>query len=263
MRQGFAHGVTVPSLRPATCNSAHFQKRSRESVLATETEACEDVDADPRGQGSVCFGHTSGCVPEMMRVCRWFTNRQTDRHDSTESGSPESHFNRNYKKVPFAFGDQLLTRRDGTLLCSAGPEWYGYLGIVDTEASTWAPAVGRPSKSAGCLAAQKERKKKKATWTRRKLQTKVHCFNRRANSYARTALTKSLSQEEPVVFLCQARNVRQNRPRCHLHPCLHRSIQTLQFSNCAICRHQEKKVRPLPKFGEHKKSTPRSIWFMM
>ena len=80
----------------------------------------------------------------------------TDRHDSTESGSPESHFNRNYEKVPFASGDQLLTGRDGTLLCSAGPEWYGYLGIIDTEASTWAPAVGRPSKSAGCLAAQKK-----------------------------------------------------------------------------------------------------------
>ena len=61
-----------------------------------------------------------------------------------------------------------------------------------------------------------------------------------------------------MVFLCQARNVRQNRARCHLHPCLHRSVQTLQFSDCAICRHQEKKVRPLPKFGEHKKSTPRS-----
>ena len=82
--------------------------------------------------------------------------------------------------------------------------------------------------------------------------------NRRANSCARTALTESLPQEELVVFLCQARNVRQNRPRCHLHPCLHHSVQTLQFSDCAICRHQEKKVRPLPKFGEHRKSTPRS-----
>ena len=63
--------------------------------------------------------------------------------------------------MPFAFGDQLLTGRDGTLLCSAGPEWYGYLGIIDTEASTWAPAIGRPSKSGGCLAAQKKEKKKK------------------------------------------------------------------------------------------------------
>ena len=80
----------------------------------------------------------------------------------------------------------------------------------------------------------------------------------RANAYARTALTESLPQEEPVVFLCQARDVRQKRPRYHLHPCLHRSVQTLQFSGCAICRHQEKKVRPLPKFGGHRKSTPRS-----
>ena len=37
-----------------------------------------------------------------------------------------------------------------------------------------------------------------------------------------------------------------------------RSVQTLQFSDCAICRHREQKVRPLPKFGEHRKSTPRS-----
>ena len=151
-----------------------------------------------------------------------------------------------------------------SLLCSAGPEWHGYLVIIDYRGqhlgtSGWTTVevrwVPRSTK--------KRRKKKRATWTRHKLETKVHCSNRQPNSYARTALTESLSQEEPGVFLCQARNVRQNRPRCHLHPCLHRSVQTLQFSDCAICRHQGKKVRPLPKFGEHKKSTPRSIWFMM
>ena len=73
--------------------------------------------------------------------------------------------------MPFAFGDQLLTGRDGTLLCSAGSEWYGYLGIIDTEASTWAPPVGRPSKSAGCLAAQK--KKKNSRQSRRTSTDKV------------------------------------------------------------------------------------------
>ena len=82
-------------------------------------------------------------------------DRQTDT-TPRKAGHPSHISIATTKKVPFAFGDQLLTGRDGTLLCSAGPEWYGYLGIIDTEASTWAPAVGRPSKSAGCLAAQKK-----------------------------------------------------------------------------------------------------------
>ena len=152
--------------------------------------------------------------------------RRTDRQTDTtprKAGHPSHISIATAKKEPFAFGDQLPSGRDGTLLCSAGPEWYGYLGIIDTEASTWAPAVGRPSKSAGCLAAQKKKKKK-------------HCSNRQANSCARTALTESLHQEEPVVFLCQARDVRQNCPRCHLHPCLHRSVQTLQFSDTAVMK---------------------------
>ena len=50
-------------------------------------------------------------------------------------------------------------RKNGTLRCSAGLEWHGYHGISDTEASASAPAVGRPSKSAGCLAAHKRKKK--------------------------------------------------------------------------------------------------------
>ena len=97
------------------------------------------------------------------------TPRQTDT-TPRKAGHPSHISIATTKKVPLAFGDQLLTGRDGTLLCSAGTEWYGYLGIIDTEASTWAPAVGRPSKSVGCLAAQKKKKKKRATWTRRKLQ---------------------------------------------------------------------------------------------
>ena len=51
-------------------------------------------------------------------------------------------------------------RKNGTLRCSAGLEWHGYHGISDTEASAKAPAVGHPSKSAGCLAAQKKMLKK-------------------------------------------------------------------------------------------------------
>ena len=71
-------------------------------------------------------------------------DRQTDT-TPRKAGHPSHVSIATTKKVPFAFRDQLLTGRDGTLLCSAGPEWYGYLGIIDTEASTWAPAVGRPS----------------------------------------------------------------------------------------------------------------------
>ena len=37
-----------------------------------------------------------------------------------------------------------LSERDGTLQCSAGPEWYGCHGTFGTLASTWATAVGQP-----------------------------------------------------------------------------------------------------------------------
>ena len=105
---------------------------------------------------------------------------------------------------------------------------------------------------------------KKKTWTRRKLETKVHCFNRIKQIRTQELHSQSLSPKKNR-WCFSAKRVLSGkyRPRCHLHPCLHRSVQTLQFSNCAICRHQEMKVRPLPKFGEHRKSTPRSIWFMM
>ena len=69
--------------------------------------------------------------------------------DSTES----------YEKVPFAFGDQLLTGRDGTPLCSAGPEWYRYLGIIDTEASTWHQRLDDRRSPLG--ASQHKKRKKK------------------------------------------------------------------------------------------------------
>ena len=42
-----------------------------------------------------------------------------------------------------------------------GLEWHGYHSISDTEASALAPAVGQPSKSAGCLAVKKKLSKKK------------------------------------------------------------------------------------------------------
>ena len=62
----------------------------------------------------------------------------------------------------------MLTAQERHPECSAGPEWYGYLGIIDTEAITGAPAVGRPSKSAGCLAAQKKnscrQSRRTSTW---------------------------------------------------------------------------------------------------
>ena len=66
--------------------------------------------------------------------------------------------------MPFRFRrSNALRARNGALQCSAGPEGYGYHGIIDTEASTWAPAFGRPSESAGCLAARKKKKKKLRT----------------------------------------------------------------------------------------------------
>ena len=66
---------------------------------------------------------------------------------------------KNYYKVPCAYGDRSSQRKNGTLRCSAGLEWHGCNGISDTEASALAPAVGQPSKSAGCLAAKKKLKK--------------------------------------------------------------------------------------------------------
>ena len=115
-----------------------------------------------------------------------------------------------------------------------------------------------PSMSAGCLAARK--KQKKSGQHRRGVSWRLrYTVPIDEQIRAQELHSQSLSpKKKTVVFLCQARNVRQNRPRCHLHPCLHRSAQTLQFSDCTICRHQEKKVRPLPKFGEHRKRTPRS-----
>ena len=68
----------------------------------------------------------------------------------------------NNKKSTYRFWSiKHLSVRDGTLLCNAGPEWYGYHGTFGTLVSTWAPAVGRPSESAGRLAARKKKSGKK------------------------------------------------------------------------------------------------------
>ena len=54
-----------------------------------------------------------------------------------------------YKKSACRFRRvKHLSERDGTLQCS----WYGCHGTFGALVSTWAPAVGRPSESAGCLA---------------------------------------------------------------------------------------------------------------
>ena len=65
--------------------------------------------------------------------------RQQD-NNSTESST---------KKYLSLLESKHLSERDGTLQCSAGPEWYGCRGTIRTLASTWALAVGRPSESAG------------------------------------------------------------------------------------------------------------------
>ena len=93
------------------------------------------------------------------------TDRQTQLQSKASHGKRE-------KKTTASCAIRLwrteaLRPRNGTLQCSAGPDWHGYHGIIDTEASTWAPAVGRPSKSAGCLAAHKETTKEKIQLTER------------------------------------------------------------------------------------------------
>ena len=75
-----------------------------------------------------------------------------------------------------------LSERDGTVQCSAGPEWYGCHGTFGTLASTWAPAVGRPT-SAGCLAAREKKKlRKERSYSDRRLP--IGFFTSNSKSYA-------------------------------------------------------------------------------
>ena len=89
----------------------------------------------------------------------------------------------------------MLTAQERHPECSAGPEWYGYLGIIDTEAITGAPAVGRPSKSAGCLAAQKKnscrQSRRTSTWppidkVAQEILLSIFAWNPRPVQYKRT-----------------------------------------------------------------------------
>ena len=63
---------------------------------------------------------------------------------------------KNYEKlVPCGFVEKQA-QKASTALCSAVMT-HGCHGAIGTLASTWAPAVGRPSESAGCLAARKKK----------------------------------------------------------------------------------------------------------
>ena len=94
-----------------------------------------------------CHGNSLVGEREAGHTCACFADRQTDTTPRKAGHMSHVSIATSKKKVPFAFGDQLLTGRDGTLLCSAGPEWYGYHGIIDTEASTWAPASRQQKKT--------------------------------------------------------------------------------------------------------------------
>ena len=89
--------------------------------------------------------HSSGVDLQARYTCK--------RRDYRPSGSTAT-----TKNTCRFWSVNHLSEQDGTLQCSAGPEWYGCHGTFGTLASTWAPAVGRPSESAGCLAARKKRK---------------------------------------------------------------------------------------------------------
>ena len=81
-------------------------------------------------------------------------NFNNNNNNSTEKPRSLESLSTTTKKCLSLLKRQHLSERDGTLQCSAGPKWDGYHGIDDTLASTWAPTVGRPSKSGGCLAAR-------------------------------------------------------------------------------------------------------------
>ena len=67
--------------------------------------------------------------------------------------------------------------------------------------------------SAGCLAARK--KQKKSGQQRRGVSWRLrYTVPIDEQIRAQELHSLSLSREELVVFLCQARNVKQNRPRC-------------------------------------------------
>ena len=124
-----------------------------------------DVDVDKTRQDKTRQDKTRQDKTRQDKTRQDKTRQDKTRQDnnSTESKVTRVAFN-SYKKVPTASGDQQLSARHGTLQCSAGPEWYGCHGTIDTLTSIWAPAVGRPSESAGCSQhAKKTRQKTRST----------------------------------------------------------------------------------------------------
>ena len=122
--------------------------------------------------------HPDSRIASLTIAGKW-VNVLTQRQDKTRQ---EPHGKQvtlvafdNYKKVPYRFWrDQQLSERDGSLQCSAGPERYGYHSINDTLASMWAPAVGRPSESAGCSTQKKTRERNNCgSHPERRLQTEA------------------------------------------------------------------------------------------
>ena len=91
-----------------------------------------------------------------------YAGKTRQDYSSTESKVTQVVFN-NCNKMPYRFWrDTQLSERDGTLQCSAGPEWYGCHSINDTLASTWCPAVGQP---VGVRWVPRSTQKKKSTGT--------------------------------------------------------------------------------------------------
>ena len=87
------------------------------------------------------FGTRWFLMKTMLSVALFWTSNSTQEKTTTPRKATRVALD-NYKKVPIAFGDQQLSERNGTLQCSAGPEWYGCHGTIDTLASTWAHQLG-------------------------------------------------------------------------------------------------------------------------
>ena len=101
---------------------------------------------------------------EHRTIIRHDKTRQQLRSESKQLSSQSI----TTKKCLSLLESKHLSERDGTLQCSAGPEWYGCHGTFSTMDSTRAPAVGRPSESAWCLAARKKKtchqSRRTSTW---------------------------------------------------------------------------------------------------
>ena len=136
--------------------------------------------------------------PFVHRKQRLFSSENVD--DTKMAGrkqklSPTRQDNKLHatKKCLPLYGEttSLRARRDSAVQC--WPKWYGCQGIDNALASTWAAAVGRPSKSAGCLAAREKkvlRITKQGSHTERRLHTKV--------LHANIEIERSISEACPL-----------------------------------------------------------------